>query len=100
MAVRSLSPTEARVVRSLEAEVAVDLTLDGPRRRARISRGFARKAARASREWVERSHPRATDPCGPLGRPSEFGRRGEHDPRWAIVRNVPKGSLDPEVDTG
>ena len=56
MDVRSLSQTEAKVVLSLEAEGAVDLSLDSLRDRAGISRGFARKVAHAlvKKGWLQR----------------------------------------------
>jgi len=53
---RSLSPTEAKVVLSLEADGAVDLTLDDLRRRARVRPGFARKLASGlvRKGWLQR----------------------------------------------
>jgi len=56
MRARSLSPTEAKVVLSLEAEGAVDVTLEGIRRRARVRAGFARKVAHGlvRKGWLQR----------------------------------------------
>jgi predicted transcriptional regulator of viral defense system len=53
---RSLSRTEAKVVLSLEADERSELTLDGIRERARISRGFARKVAHnlVRKGWIQR----------------------------------------------
>ncbi|HTT26297.1 MAG TPA: type IV toxin-antitoxin system AbiEi family antitoxin [Thermoplasmata archaeon] len=48
--------------------------------------------------WVRRTLPRPTDPYVPLGAPREFGRRGPHDARWRIIRNVPDSVLFAEVD--
>jgi len=57
MPVRSLSPTEARVVLGLEAEGGAELTLQDLRRRARISPGFARKLAvgLVRKGWLQRT---------------------------------------------
>jgi predicted transcriptional regulator of viral defense system len=41
---------------------------------------------------------RPGEPYVPLGRTKEFGRRGPHDVRWHVVRNVPATSLLAEVD--
>jgi predicted transcriptional regulator of viral defense system len=49
-------------------------------------------------DWIDRNKAHPGEPFVPLGRPSEFGRRGEHDPRWRIVRNVPESLLLAEVD--
>ncbi|MCI4334753.1 MAG: hypothetical protein L3K04_03900 [Thermoplasmata archaeon] len=56
MRVRSLSRTEAKVVLSLEADEVDELTLEGIQRRARISRGFARKVAHGMvrKGWLQR----------------------------------------------
>jgi predicted transcriptional regulator of viral defense system len=56
MGVRSLSPTAAKVVLSLEADGVVDLTLEELRRRARISPAFARKLAHdlVRKGWLQR----------------------------------------------
>ncbi len=53
---RSLSPTEARVVLSLEAERADEVALADIRRRARASPGFARKLAHSlvRKGWLQR----------------------------------------------
>jgi predicted transcriptional regulator of viral defense system len=53
---RSLSKTEAKVVLSLEAEGLELVTLDGIRRRAAVSPGFARKLAHdlVKRGWLQR----------------------------------------------
>lgn len=57
MKARSLSPTEARVVLSLEAEGVEDLTLDSLRRRARVSEGHARQLAHTllRKGWLQRT---------------------------------------------
>ena len=57
--VRSLSPTESRIVLSLEAEGKVELTLDELERRAGVRRGFARKLAHdlIAKRWLERVAP-------------------------------------------
>jgi predicted transcriptional regulator of viral defense system len=56
MEVRSLSPTEARVVLAAESEGREELTLDEIQRRARISRSFARKLAHdlVRKHWLQR----------------------------------------------
>lgn len=53
---RSLSPTEARVVLSLEEQRAEDVSLDTIERLAGVSRGFARKLAHdlARDGWLQR----------------------------------------------
>lgn len=53
---RSLSRTEAKVILSLEAEGLEVVTLDGIRKRAGISPGFARKLAHdlVQRRWLQR----------------------------------------------
>ncbi len=48
--------------------------------------------------WLGRLRARPGEPYAPLGPPSEFGRRGPHDVRWHIVRNVPSPLLTAEVD--
>ena len=48
--------------------------------------------------WLDRARPRPDDPYVPLGAPMEFGRRGPHDARWHIIRNVPEALLRAEVD--
>ncbi len=56
MDVRSLSKTEARIVLSLEADDLDLVTLDGIRKRALVSPGFARKLAHdlVRRGWLQR----------------------------------------------
>ena len=56
MDVRSLSKTEARVILSLEAEGLELVTLEGIRKRASVSPGFARKLAHdlVQRGWLQR----------------------------------------------
>jgi len=56
MDVRSLSKTEAKVVLSLEVEGLDLVTLDGIRKRAAVSPGFARKLAHdlVRRGWLQR----------------------------------------------
>jgi predicted transcriptional regulator of viral defense system len=56
METRSLSGTEAKVVLSLESEALEELTLDGIRKRARVSPGFARKIAHdlVRKGWLQR----------------------------------------------
>ncbi len=56
METRSLSRSEAKVVLSLEAEGSEDLTLEGLRRRAGVSAGFARKIAHGlvGKGWLQR----------------------------------------------
>jgi len=49
-------------------------------------------------DWLERYRARAADPFVPLGPPGEFGRRGPHDARWHLIRNVPEAQLRAEVD--
>ena len=48
--------------------------------------------------WIDRFRARPGEPYVPLGRPKEFGRRGRHDVRWHIVRNVPEALLRAEVE--
>lgn len=48
--------------------------------------------------WLERIRARPGEPYVPLGAPKEFGRRGVHDPRWHVIRNVPEALLRAEVD--
>jgi predicted transcriptional regulator of viral defense system len=56
--VRSLSPTEAKVVLSLEAEGHDTVSLSEIRRRAGVSSGFARKIAHGlvRKGWLQRAH--------------------------------------------
>ena len=83
---------------------------------ARVSRYLARMGSRSlalrlgylsewigppvepPRDWIERTRARPREPFVPLGGPKEFGRRGEHDARWHIIRNVPDTVLRAEVD--
>lgn len=48
--------------------------------------------------WLRRTIARPEEPFVPLGPPKEFGRRGPHDPRWHVIRNVPDSLLHAEVD--
>jgi len=48
--------------------------------------------------WHERWHVRPDEPWVMLGPPRTFGRRGPHDPRWRILRNVPDRVLFSEVE--
>ena len=48
--------------------------------------------------WARRTDVRPHEPFVPLGAPKEFGRKGPHDPRWHIIRNVPDSLLFAEVD--
>jgi predicted transcriptional regulator of viral defense system len=48
--------------------------------------------------WLDRFRARPNDSYVPLGAPMEFGRRGPHDPRWHVIRNVPEALLRAEVD--
>ncbi len=50
------------------------------------------------RAWRERARARPDEPYVPLGGAKEFGRRGPHDRRWHVVRNVPEALLRAEVD--
>ncbi|MGI0131113.1 MAG: type IV toxin-antitoxin system AbiEi family antitoxin domain-containing protein [Thermoplasmata archaeon] len=56
------------------------------------------RGARPPARWAERARARPMEPYVPLGGPTEFGRRGPHDHRWHIVRNVPEPTLLAEVD--
>jgi predicted transcriptional regulator of viral defense system len=55
-------------------------------------------AVRPPAGWLDRHSARLEDPFVPLGGPKEFGRRGEHDRRWHVIRNVPEALLRAEVD--
>ncbi len=59
MKIRSLSPTESRIVLSLEADGRDELTLDELGRRAGVRRGFARKLAHGlvAKKWLQRIAP-------------------------------------------
>jgi predicted transcriptional regulator of viral defense system len=48
--------------------------------------------------WLRRTVARPAEPYVPLGPPREFGRRGAHDARWHVIRNVPDSLLHAEVD--
>lgn len=48
--------------------------------------------------WLDRLSARPGEPYVPLGRPSEFGRRGLHDPRWHVIENVSPALLRAEVE--
>lgn len=53
---------------------------------------------RPPRGWLDRFRARPEEPYVPLGRPSEFGRRGRRDPTWHIIENVPEAVLRAEVE--
>jgi predicted transcriptional regulator of viral defense system len=48
--------------------------------------------------WIRRALARPEESYVPLGSPREFGRRGIHDRRWHVIRNVPDSLLFAEVD--
>jgi predicted transcriptional regulator of viral defense system len=48
--------------------------------------------------WSTRWRARRREPWIPLGAPRVYGRRGTHDARWHIVRNVPDRILFSEVE--
>lgn len=48
--------------------------------------------------WLERWAARPEEPYVALGRSTEFGRRGSHDPRWHVTVNVPNALLRAEVE--
>jgi predicted transcriptional regulator of viral defense system len=48
--------------------------------------------------WRRRWQARPGEPWVPLGPPRTFGRRGPHDRRWHIIRNVPDRILFSEVE--
>jgi predicted transcriptional regulator of viral defense system len=54
--------------------------------------------ARPPAGWLARIRPRPEEPYVPLGASGEFDRRGTHDRRWHIIRNVPEALLRAEVD--
>jgi predicted transcriptional regulator of viral defense system len=64
--------------------------------------GFLAELVRPSvpvpRTWGKRWQARPGEPWVPLGPPRTFGRRGPHDRRWHIVRNVPDRILFSEVE--
>ncbi|MGA8511203.1 MAG: type IV toxin-antitoxin system AbiEi family antitoxin [Thermoplasmata archaeon] len=70
MDVRSLSPTEAKVILSLEAEGRDTVSLSEIQRRAEVSPGFARKLAHGliRKGWLQRVHRSVY-----LLSPSQFG---------------------------
>lgn len=47
--------------------------------------------------WVRRWRAKSSDPWSFLGPPRSFGRRGPHDRRWHVVRNVPESVLFAEM---
>ncbi len=53
---------------------------------------------RPPRRWIETLRARPSEPYVPLGTPREYGRKGLHDPRWHVIRNVPESRLRAEVD--
>ena len=55
-------------------------------------------AVRPPAGWLVRLRARPGEPYVPLGHAKEFGRRGPHDARWHIVRNVPDALLRSEVE--
>jgi predicted transcriptional regulator of viral defense system len=57
-----------------------------------------RPIVRPPRGWLDRLRARPGEPYVPLGRPSEFGRRGVHDRRWHVIENVPPALLRAEVE--
>lgn len=48
--------------------------------------------------WLRRAVARPDEAFVPLSPTKEFGRRGERDPRWHVIRNVPDSVLFAEVD--
>lgn len=58
-----------------------------------------RPSLRPPAAWVRTSLPGRNDPFVPLGPPSVYGRRGERDGRWHIIRNVPETQLFAEAGT-
>ncbi len=85
MIVRSLSPTEARVILALEEQGREELTLDAITELARVRRGFARKLAHGlvAKGWLQRVgrgryllNPSAYGPeAVPEGDPLRIGSR-------------------------
>ncbi len=55
-------------------------------------------AIRPPKAWLARNRAHVSESFVPLGPPREFGRRGTHDRRWHIIRNVPEAVLRSEVD--
>lgn len=64
--------------------------------------GFLAEAVRPSipppSRWSNQLLPGPSQPWVPLGPPRTYGRRGPHDVRWRIVRNVPDRVLFAEAD--
>lgn len=64
--------------------------------------GFLAEVVRPSTpvppSWVNHFLPGPEEPWSPLGPPQVYGRRGEHDPRWHLIRNVPDQVLFAEAD--
>jgi len=58
-----------------------------------------RPSVRPPPSWVRASLPRPEEPFVPLGPPSTHGRRGPHDSRWHVIRNVPDAQLFAEGET-
>jgi len=52
-----------------------------------------RPSFRPPESWVRLRLPRRNEPYVPLGPPSSYGRRGDRDPRWHIIRNVTDAQL-------
>ena len=52
-----------------------------------------RPSVRPPASWVRALIPRAGEPYVPLAPPSTHGRRGPHDARWHIIRNVSDAQL-------
>jgi len=58
-----------------------------------------RPSVRPPTGWSRQLLPDPSQPWVPLGPPRTYGRRGPHDSRWRIVRNVPDRVLFAEADT-
>jgi predicted transcriptional regulator of viral defense system len=52
-----------------------------------------RPSIRPPSSWVRPSLPSPEEPFVPLGPPSTHGRRGPHDSRWHVIRNVSDAQL-------
>ena len=52
-----------------------------------------RPSIRPPSSWVRARLPRPDEPFVPLGPPSSHGRRGPHDSRWHIIRNISDAQL-------
>ncbi len=48
--------------------------------------------------WVRRMRARPEEPYVPLAPPHGFGRRGPHDLRWHVIRNMPTAHILGEVE--